>query len=103
MVITDGDFNGHVGKEVNGYEGVHGGYGYDIRYTEGEDILKMTATLDRVVCNTWFIKRDSRPITYSSGTCSTKIAHILVRNNDRKLIRDVKVIQVKKLYLSITL
>ena len=49
MVIIGGDLNGHVGKEVNGYEGVHGGYGYGIRNTEDEDILEMAAALDMVV------------------------------------------------------
>ena len=63
MVIIGGDLNGHVGKEVNGYEGVHGGYGYGIRNTEDEDILEMAAALDMVVWNIWFTKRDSRPIT----------------------------------------
>ena len=27
LVFGLGDFNGHVGKFVNGFEGVHGGYG----------------------------------------------------------------------------
>ena len=52
----------------------------------------MGAALDMVVCNTWFKKRDSRIITYSSGDCSTQIDYILVRNKDRKLVKDVKVI-----------
>ena len=50
------------------------------------------AALDMIVCNTWFKKRDSRFITYSSGDCSTQIDYILVSNKDRKLVKDVKVI-----------
>ena len=51
----------------------------------------MGTALDMVVCNTWFKTRDSRSITYSSGDCSTQIDYILVRNKDRKLVKDVKV------------
>ena len=33
MVIIGGDLNGHVGKEVDGYDSVCGGCGFDIRNT----------------------------------------------------------------------
>ena len=92
MVIIGGDLNGHVGRGANGYEGVHGGCGYGVRNVEGERILEMGSALDLVVCNTWFKKRDSRLITYTSGGCATQIDYILVRNKDRKLVKDVKVI-----------
>ena len=78
MVIIGGDLNGHVGREANGYDGVHGGCGYGIRNVEGERILMMGSALDLVVCNTRFKKRDNRLITYSSGGCVTQIDYILV-------------------------
>ena len=31
VVLVSGDLNGHVGKVANGYEGVHGGFGYGNR------------------------------------------------------------------------
>ena len=31
-----GEFNGHVGAEVDGFEGVHGGKGFGSRNAEGE-------------------------------------------------------------------
>ena len=52
----------------------------------------MSTALDMVVCNTWFKKRNSRLITHSSGSCNTQIEYILVRNKDRKLVKDLKVI-----------
>ena len=91
MVIICGDLNGHVGKDIDGYDAVHGGYGFGVRNTEAECILEMGTALDMVVCNTWFNKRDCRIITYSSDACSTQIDYILVRNQDRKLVKDVKV------------
>jgi len=35
-LVVCGDMNGHVGKEVNGFEGVHGGYSFGSRNVEGE-------------------------------------------------------------------
>ena len=34
MVIC-ADFNGHVGKDADGSEGVHGGYSFGVRNAEG--------------------------------------------------------------------
>ena len=71
LLIIGGDLNGHVGKNADGYKGIHGGFGYGVRNMEGERILEMGAALDMTVCNTFFKKRDSRLITYNSGGCST--------------------------------
>ena len=35
-----GDFNGHVGKDVEGFDGVHGGMGFRSRNVEGEMLLE---------------------------------------------------------------
>lgn len=92
LIIIGGDLNGHVGKVANGYEEVHGGYGYGIRNIEGERILEMGSALDMVVCNTLFKKRESRLVTYKSGLSKTQIDYIMVRSCDKKIVRDVKVI-----------
>lgn len=47
--INRGDLNKHVGKEVNAHEGIHGGYVYRLRNTDGEAILEMEAAFDMVV------------------------------------------------------
>ena len=54
-----GDFNGHVGKVANGYEGVHGGHGYGLRNTEGERILEFAVAHDLAVGNTFPQERKS--------------------------------------------
>ena len=36
LVLGMGDFNGHVGKRIEGYEGVHGGNGIGERNVEGK-------------------------------------------------------------------
>ena len=39
MIVLGGDLNGQVGKKREGYEGVHGGFGYGVRNVVGEKIL----------------------------------------------------------------
>ena len=39
MMILGGDLNGHVGEDMDGFEGVHGGKGFGSRNEEGEMIL----------------------------------------------------------------
>ena len=63
MVIIGGNLNGHNVKDIHGYDGVHGGYGFGVRNTDGEHVLEMGAALNMVVCKTWFKERDSRIIT----------------------------------------
>ena len=35
LVMCLGDFNGHVGRNIDGYDGVHGGCGVGRRHLEG--------------------------------------------------------------------
>ena len=69
MVIIGGDLNGHVRKDIDRYDGVHGGYGFGVRNTEGEHILEMGAALNMVVCNT---------ISLSSLTVLVAVVHKLI-------------------------
>ena len=81
---------------MDGDDGNHRGYGFGIRNTEGECVLKMGTALNMVICKTWFKKRDSRLIIKSSGACNTQIDNKLVKNKDRKLVKDMKVIPSEK-------
>ena len=40
VIVVEGDLNGHVGRNADGFEGVHGGYRYGVRNGEGERILE---------------------------------------------------------------
>ena len=35
LIVVGGDLNGHVGTNVDGYDGVHGGYGFGERNADG--------------------------------------------------------------------
>ena len=54
-----GDFNGHVGSQADGFNGVHGGYGWGSRNREGERVLEFADSFDMVVGNTYFKKTKS--------------------------------------------
>jgi len=38
LIVVGGDLNGHVGTNVDGYDGVHRGYGFGERNADGERI-----------------------------------------------------------------
>ena len=65
-LLIGGDLNGHVGAGVEGFEGVHGGFGFGKRNVEGEMILEFADAWNFVVANTWFKKDEGRLITYES-------------------------------------
>ena len=40
VVLGIGDFNGHVGRQIDSFEDVHGGYGIGKRNVEGRRLLE---------------------------------------------------------------
>ena len=91
-ILVGGDLNGHVGKSVDGYEGVHGGFGFGCRNEGGMDILDFATATSMSICNTYFKKPDNHLITYESGGRKTQIDFILTRNKERNVVKNVKVI-----------
>ena len=92
LVLGMGDFNGHVGKQIEGYEGVHGGNEIGERNVEGKMMLEFCDENELCVANTWFRKGEKRKVTYSAGENETEIDFVLVGKGNRKYLRDVKVI-----------
>ena len=86
-----GDFNGHVGKWIEVYEGVHGRNGIGERNVEGK-MLEFCDEKKSCVANTRFRKEGKRKVTYSAGKIRTEIDIVLVGKGNRKYLRDVKVI-----------
>ncbi|XP_060771234.1 uncharacterized protein slc22a21 isoform X2 [Neoarius graeffei] len=87
-----GDFNGHIGCKSEGYEGVHGGFGYGERNPEGVRILDFAVANDLVINNSLFQKRASHLITYQSGVSSTQVDYILTRRCNFKHVINTKVV-----------
>ena len=92
LLFIGGDLNGHVGKSNEDYEDCHGGLGYGIRNTPGEDILSMCKSYGFIVLNTMFIKQNRHLVTYSSGGNETQIDYHLVSCFMKPRIKDCKVI-----------
>ena len=92
ILFACGDFNGHIGIDADGYEEVHDGTGFGRRNLEGERILKFAVAHNLVVSNSRFTKRVCHLVTYQSGKNQNQIDYILVKRQNMKLVRDVKVI-----------
>lgn len=71
FLFVDGDFNGHIGVRVDGYEGIHVGFNYGVRNENGSIVLEFATMHDIVIVNSYFCKRDDILITFRSGSHST--------------------------------
>ena len=91
-LFIGGDLNGHVGASSTGFEAAHGGFGYGRRNQEGEDVLDFATTFDMMVANTFFQKRKSHLVTFSSGFSCRQIDFVLTRRGDKRACVDCKVI-----------
>jgi hypothetical protein len=91
-LFIGGDLNGHVGSTRVGFDGVHGGFGYESRNQEGEGILNFTLAYDLIIVNTLFRKIFSHLVTFSSGQHCSQIDFILTKREDRHTCLDCKVI-----------
>ena len=92
MVVFAGDMNGHVGSSNVGYDGTHGGFGYGSRNADGSRILEFADGLNLVICNTQFTKQEVKLVTYVAGPVKSTVDYIMVRQEDKAKIRNVKVI-----------
>ena len=64
---------------------------------EGERILDLATAHDLAICSTFFAKRRTQKITYSSGGRQTEIDHVLVRRSSLKTVKDIKVLPGEEL------
>ncbi|XP_021840371.2 uncharacterized protein [Spinacia oleracea] len=91
-LIIGGDLNGHVGSSRDGFESIHGGFGYGERNEAGNAILDFALAYDLGIMNTWFEKRESHLVTYRSGGNASQIDFFLVRIALRQCYTNCKVI-----------
>ena len=81
VLICLGNINGHIGKEVNGFEGVHGGFGIGKKNVEGRLFLEFC--VEKVLCvgNSWFKKKDNRKIKFNGRCNRTEIVFVLMKSS----------------------
>ena len=65
LIIAMGDINGHVNRNIDGFQGEHGGFSIGTRNQEGRMLLEF-CILNLCIANTWFRKADNEKITYGS-------------------------------------
>ncbi|KAI0986366.1 hypothetical protein GJ496_004914 [Pomphorhynchus laevis] len=92
IVFVGGDLNGHVGSEHPSFQRNHGGLGIGTLNEDGARILDWAQAQDLALCNTFFAKRNSHLVTYSSGNHKTQIDFWACRRTDLKLVKNTKVI-----------
>ncbi|ESO02868.1 hypothetical protein HELRODRAFT_174304 [Helobdella robusta] len=56
-ILIGGDLNGHVGEKTDGFDNVHGGFGYGKRNEDGNRILEFAESHGFCLLNTYFRKR----------------------------------------------
>ena len=75
-----------------GFEAVHGGFGYGSRNQEGKEVRDFAVAFDLMIANTFFRKRESHLVTFSSGQHSSQIDFVLARRKDKRACLDCKMI-----------
>jgi hypothetical protein len=91
-LFIGGDLNDHIGTVRCGIERVHWGFGYGEQNQERGDILNSAIAYDLMVVNTFFRKKKSYLITFSSGQHSSQIDFLLSRREERPNCMDYKII-----------
>jgi len=84
--------DGHVGSNSVGCDGMHGGYRFGDRNADGSRILEFADGLNLVICNTLFMKQESTLVTYVAGSAKSTVDYIMVKQDDKVKVRNVKVI-----------
>ena len=62
-LLICGDLNEHVGSEIDGFEGVHGGFGFGKRNVDGEMILE-TADALNLACFEHMVQKEGAKIVH---------------------------------------
>ncbi|EYC35681.1 hypothetical protein Y032_1001g3350, partial [Ancylostoma ceylanicum] len=85
-----GDFNGHVGRDKTGFERMHGGRGFGSLNQDGERIIESAEAHDLAIASTFFTKKESQKVTYSSADRQGEMDHVLVWRTALKTVNNVK-------------
>ena len=82
LVMCLGDFNWHVGRHFDGFDGVHGGMGVGQRNVEGGILLEVCLEKELCVSNTWFMREKKRKVTFRMGENETEIDFVLIQKKN---------------------
>ena len=91
-LVVAGDLNGHVGRDRDGYDWVHGGHGLGVRNEEGIKIMDFATAYQMRFMNTYYKKRENHLVTYNSGGRRSQIEFIMLRKEYAKECKNCKVL-----------
>ena len=92
LVMILGDFNGHVGMHIDGFDEVHGGYSAGQSNLKGTMFFELCLEKELCVSNTWFKREEMRKVTFRIDENETKIDFVLTKKEHRQFIQNVKAI-----------
>ena len=91
-LVVAGDLNGHMGRDRDWYDGVHGGHGLSVRNEEGINIMDFATAYQMRLMNTYYKKREYHLVTYNSGGRRSHIDFIMLRKEYTKECKNCKVL-----------
>ena len=90
VVMCLGEFNGHVGRHIDGFDGVHGGYDVGQRNMEGRMFLEFCLKTELCISNTWFQREEKRKATFRMGENKTENDLVLIKREHPHFLQNVK-------------
>ncbi|XP_049357221.1 uncharacterized protein LOC125821908 [Solanum verrucosum] len=101
-IVIGRDFNGHIWATSDGFDVVHGGFGFGKRNGGGTSLLNFAKAFELLIANSCFPKKENHMVTFRSSVAKTQIDYLLLRKGDRGLFKDCNVILVKILLPNIS-
>ena len=90
-----------MGSNNVGYDGTHGGYRYGVRNADGSRILECTDGINLVMCNTLFMKQESKLVTYKAGPAKSTVDYIIVQKGEKSKVAMSRSFEMKSVRQSI--
>jgi len=80
LIVVGGDLNGDIHKNVDGYDGVNGGfmYGFGDKNADGERLLEFCDAMELIVTNTCFKRQMNKLATYVTGSTVSTNDYLLL-------------------------
>ena len=82
LVMCLGDFNGDVGRYIDGFDWIHGWYGMGQRHFEGEMLLEFCLEKELCMSSTWSKREEKRKVTFRMSENETKINLVFIKKKN---------------------
>ena len=94
-LIVMGDLNARVGRDSEMWGSVIGRHGEEVRNENGDQLLRCCAVNELLATNTWYQHKEIHKYTWVCPGRELKsiIDYFLVRKDNRRRIKDVKVVR----------